>query len=252
MTIEEMHIGIELGLNELGAIGSYDGMTPEEVDFFINKVVSRKVNSLLSKERDTLRLGFQGDQKRLDDIRTIVEVNYEADVETPLDPSLSYVFIELPDTYRNLINVRVRLYDLVCSGDKEYCIESLSTDTPISDKTRFQKNCKLKEIPARPIRQNIAHDTNRNPHTKSTEESPIVTVNGNLLQIFQNESYIVSGVVMDYIRKPSEVSLISNIDCDLADHVHNEIIDEVVNHILEVQGNPRYQSSSVDVSQSNA
>lgn len=236
-----MHTRIELGLNKLGST-AYDGFQSQELDAFINKIISRKINSLLSVERDELRLGFQGDQKRLDDIRTLITPGYEFYPYVVLDPAASYMSIPLPKDYRNLVNVRAKIFDLTCIDLKESCLDQT--------KEAKAKRCTSIEVPARPIRQNKVYDVLRNPFSKTTPQSPVITISGKNFQVFQNKNFIVSGVIADYIRKPLNVSLISGVDCELADHIHDEIVDEVVNHLLEVTGNPRFQTSALDITRS--
>lgn len=251
MTIQEMHIRIELGLNKLGST-VYDGFDPEELDIFIDKVVQRKINSILSIERDDLRLGFQGDQKRLDDIRTLVSTDYTNYLLGQLDPNAGYVTIPLPENYRNLVNLRVIYLDTDCDEVSNDCLlqEVREDGSGGSEPFKRKTGCVYHEVPARVIRQNQVYETLRNPFSKSTKESPVATISGNLLQVFQGKGFIVSGTIADYIRTPENVSLISGVDCELAAHTHDEIVDEVVNHILEVTGNPRFQSSNQDIQRS--
>lgn len=255
MTIEQMHIEIQLYLNRISS-DVYDGFEAEEIDLFIDKAVSRKINSILSVERDDLRLGFQGDQKRLDDIRTLVTPDYSVFLSLPLDESSEYVFLPLPENYRNLVNLRVALFDKSCGTLSPDCIKDPTRGNPNDsfkvDLAYFEslKGCNFKVIPARALRQNKVFDLLRNPFARSTADSPVATISGNNFQIFQGKNFIVCGIIADYIRKPENVSLSSNVDCELADHVHPEIVDLVVNHMLEVTGNPRFQSSSQDITRS--
>lgn len=250
-----MHTSIELGLNKLGST-AYDGFLPEELDLFIDKIVNRKINSLLSVERDDLRLGFQGDQKRLDDIRTLISTDYGSYADTPLKPNDPYMSVPLPKDYRNLVNVRVMLNDLTCNKFDAECLKfngrpPTSTDyETLLEYTTAIKKCFYTIVPARPIRQNKVYEVLRNPFSKTTPQSPVITISGKNFQVFQNKNFIVSGVIVDYIRKPLNVSLISGVDCELAGHIHDEIVDEVVNHLLEVTGNPRFQSSTIDIARS--
>lgn len=243
MTIAQMHDDVLLFLNRIDHT-AYDGYESDEIDRFIIKAMSRKINSILSVERDELQLGFQGDQKRLDDIRTLIEPNVVIFSNQDLNPEAPYVFLPIPENYRNLVNLRVLMYDLTCGDipDKK-CLER-----PLSFSLR--NRCIGTEVPARVVKQNKVFDIQRNPFTKSTNMSPLATINGENFQIFQDKSYIVSGVIADYVREPENVSLSLGVDCELAEHVHQEIVDLTVNHILEVTGNPRFQSSSQDITRS--
>ena len=57
---------------------------------------------------------------------------------------------------------------------------------------------------------------------------------------------------MTYLKRPVVVDIITNptIPCDLPDTVHQEIVDMTINSILEEFSDPRYQSSTVEMSKS--
>lgn len=247
MTIAEMHIGIELGLNKLGST-VYDGFQPEELDWFINKAINQKVDSVLSAERDPIRLGFQGDQGRLDDIRPLIKTDVFSSAEYPLDPSKDHVFINLPQDYRNLVNARINLFDPVCNPVKSICL--MMSQEEINERAIEGVVCKSTPVIARGIRQNKVYDILRNPFTQSTVGSPVFTISGKSYQIFQGKNYIVTGITADYIRNPIPVSVSLGQDCELAEHVHYRIVDIVVDHLLEITGSPRNQAGKINLSPS--
>ena len=49
--------------------------------------------------------------------------------------------------------------------------------------------------------------------------------------------------ILRYIRKPRQISLTSSIDCELAEHTHQEIVDMTVASILETIESGRYQTN---------
>lgn len=224
MTVQEMHYAVDQGLQKVGSF-VYDTFLPEEIDFFLNKMQERFIKDRVFKTSDPKRLGFSLNQKRLDDIRNIIEIDY---FDNNLgDPSVEYQNYDLPLDYLYLINLRVKLTPSHC-------------DSTV-----------IKKVPARVVEQDKLYELLRNPFAKSLETSPVASITIEDITVFQTEKFILKGVEMDYIRKPEKIGLSSSQDCELAEHTHHEIVDMSIKHILEVIESPRYQGNSIEESQSD-
>jgi hypothetical protein len=75
-------------------------------------------------------------------------------------------------------------------------------------------------------------------------------ISDTFIKVFTDKRFLLKGVALDYIRVPSEIALSSNQDCELAEHTHQEIVDLTVKHLLEATEAPRYQTNSIEGSQS--
>ena len=224
MTVQEMHYAVDQGLQKVGSF-VYDTFLPEEIDFFLNKMQERFIKDRVFRTSDPKRLGFSLNQKRLDDVRSIIEIDF---VDTNVGSSLvEYQRYDLPIDYLYLINLRVRLTPSHC-------------DSTV-----------LKKVPARVVEQDKLYEMLRNPFAKSLPTTPIATITSEDFTVFQNEKFILKGVELDYIRKPQIIGLSSSQDCELAEHTHHEIVDMSIKHILEVIESPRYQGNSIEESQSD-
>ena len=108
---------------------------------------------------------------------------------------------------------------------------------------------RIKEIPLRIIEPDDAYNILGNPFATSTPNSAIGIVNSTEIKVFNNKSYLLKGLNADYIRTPVEISLSSGVDCELADHTHQEIVDLTVKHLLEATESQRYQTNIAESSQ---
>jgi hypothetical protein len=108
---------------------------------------------------------------------------------------------------------------------------------------------RIKEIPLRIIEPDDAYNILGNPFATSTPNSAIGIVNNTEIKVFNNKSYLLKGLNVDYIRTPVEISLSSGVGCELADHTHQEIVDLTVKHLLEATESQRYQTNIAESSQ---
>ena len=224
MTVQEMHYAVDQGLQKVGSF-VYDTFLEAEIDFFLNKMQERFIKDRVFRTSDPKRLGFSLNQKRLDDIRVILEIDF-IDVNTG-DANVEYQRYDLPTDYLYLINLRARLTPSHC-------------DSTV-----------LNKVPARVVEQDKLYEMLRNPFAKSLATTPVASLTSEEITVYQTKKFILKGVELDYIRKPEEISLSSNQDCELAEHTHHEIVDMTVKHILEVIESPRYQGNSIEESQSD-
>jgi len=108
---------------------------------------------------------------------------------------------------------------------------------------------RIKEIPVRIVEPDDAYNILGNPFATSTPTSAVGVINGTYIKVYNNKSYLLKGLNADYIRTPVEISLSSGVDCELADHTHQEIVDLTVKHLLEATESQRYQTNIAESSQ---
>jgi hypothetical protein len=72
MTIEEMHIAVNLGVQKIASFQA-DGLLPEEIDYELNTAMRRFINQRYNPRGNKYQRGFEQSQKRLDDLRHLVE-----------------------------------------------------------------------------------------------------------------------------------------------------------------------------------
>jgi hypothetical protein len=224
MTVDEMHIAFNLGLQRMNA-NAYDTFLNEEIDFFLNRAQDRFIKERTNVKSDPRRDGFEGSQKRLDDIRVLVQQNFN---ETfPAQEGAQWIQGDLPVNYIHLVTVQADVHYNRCG------------DVTTSDPSMM--------VPVRVVDNAEVYTMNRNPFAKSNIDSPMATVSRDDLKVYQDgKSFILKGITLDYIRKPRVIDLSLNQDCELAEHTHQEIVDIAVKNVLEAIESPRYQTNSAE------
>lgn len=82
------------------------------------------------------------------------------------------------------------------------------------------------------------------PFNKTVPDFPLYfTSNYNYNVFIDRNIFVVTDVILSYIRNPKTVSFYLNQDCDLPEHTHSEIVSMTVDYILEtVQAGERYRT----------
>lgn len=83
------------------------------------------------------------------------------------------------------------------------------------------------------------------PYRKTHRDSPLSLLQeGEKLIVKSDETFILKGIKITYVRRPTRISLYLNKSCELpAKQTHQKIIDMTVNHLLERLESQRFQSS---------
>tara|TARA_R100000900_G_scaffold40979_2_gene33550 strand:- start:38633 stop:39814 length:1182 start_codon:yes stop_codon:yes gene_type:complete len=117
VTIEEMHIAVNLGVQKIGSF-QVDNLLPEEIDHELNLAQRRFIKQRYSSTSNAKQQGFEQSQKRLDDLRNLVEdfTAYENFYMGPVYTSSSRgdIFVDrykLPLDYMHLLSVRSEVKD---------------------------------------------------------------------------------------------------------------------------------------------
>ena len=72
MTVEEMHIAVNLGVQKIASFQA-DNLLAEEIDYELNTAMRRFISQRYNMAGNKYRRGFEQSQKRLDDLRHLVE-----------------------------------------------------------------------------------------------------------------------------------------------------------------------------------
>ena len=78
-------------------------------------------------------------------------------------------------------------------------------------------------------------------YLKPSYLSPISELWGDKLIVHGDTSFIVTGVSVDYVKKPRKMNLSLNQDCDLSAEFHNAICDLTVEYIKAMTADPNWQ-----------
>ena len=88
------------------------------------------------------------------------------------------------------------------------------------------------------------------PFNKAWYKEPTYTIEGNYIDVYTDDEFVVPQVTIKYLRKPLEISITKGIGCELAVHTHHEIVEMTIKSILEGIQDPRYQTQSMETLES--
>lgn len=208
MTIKEMHYDFKKKLNKIDS-QQYKNLLVPEIDWVLNEAQELFVK-MVAKPRMRSYLGFEINQRTIDDIRTLVVNNQCLDVSNDT--------VTLPDDYWHYVRAEVEMSKGNCTGIK----------------AKFH------------VRQHDDEFEN-SPFDKSSFEWR--TVNGvffeNGIKLYTDGSFSNDRFCISYIKRPryihnaedfrngtynlpSGTVLTGTVDSELPDHTHREIVDIAV------------------------
>tara|TARA_R110000822_G_scaffold16329_9_gene55732 strand:- start:5425 stop:6171 length:747 start_codon:yes stop_codon:yes gene_type:complete len=222
MTVEEMQYDFKIKFNKLDSNDYRDFQVPE-IDWLLNEA-----QEVFLKQRyginNTTQKGFEGSQKRIDDLRNLVMKNVSLSPVTQVD-TVSYE-AELPPDY--IFAIRV---------------QSVVTKTSCGDKTLVCKPIQHDDL------SNCLLDPNYNP-SYEWGEMPVVygtlsdlAADANRIFGYTDGSFTVTSFILDYLREPKRIAFpggvpgnvynlpnglpvgLPNQNCELPEHTHREIVD---------------------------
>lgn len=112
----------------------------------------------------------------------------------------------------------------------------LLTPTYLTGKKLITVPCSLKEA-------DVAYSTlSLNAFTKTKRNNPSTSLSGSFLYFYNDESFIITKGVIDYIRKPRQISLALNQSCELDSSTHREVVDLAVEILKLDIKDPSYEA----------
>ena len=88
------------------------------------------------------------------------------------------------------------------------------------------------------------------PFNTTTYDRIKYTIQENYIDVHSDETFFTTFVDIKYIRQPKRMDKALGIGCELAPHTHNEIVEMAVQSILEAISDPRYNTQSREVLES--
>lgn len=97
------------------------------------------------------------------------------------------------------------------------------------------------EVPNRLINNEFLYVILKRYHSRTDKTSPVSSLSNNTIQAFYNSSFIITKILIDYIRTPNKISLPLNRSCELAEPLHIEIVEKAIEILMLDTVNPSYQ-----------
>ena len=213
MNIKEMQYDLKFKLNKIDS-SQYKNLRIPEIDWVLNESIELFVKNI-AQPRFSQILGFEINQRNIDDIRTLVVDKKDLTVVKINDKTY---YVELPEDYLFYAASRVSLKKNKCVATDVRCTVrshgDLFEDSPF-DNSSFEWE-----------------DINITFYEKG-------------IKIYTDGTFEVTDFFLDYIKKPKYVHnaedfsntgykalngtlLTGHSDCDLPEHTHREIVDIAV------------------------
>lgn len=224
MNIQTMQLEFRQASDKLESSVLSD-LLPENIDYLLNEAISRYVKMNY--------LEYEKTGKDFTDIRTLVVTHYPA-VSINTNEVNTYI-LDLSTIYTDEANT------------------ILSTDLfwfYIRGRVKTNKtNCNSQYVFYRVYQHDDIDQVLLNPFKKPILTDPVAYIEGNNFMLLTDGTFTIDKSKVTYIKKPAEVRYgslyptpVSNIDCDLPESTHKEIVALAVNIGLEELSDPRLQT----------
>lgn len=218
MTIQEFHIGFDLEIDKTLDF-ELPYMSPEQKDYWLNKAQNRFI-SQRTFGTNPLGKAFEENEKRIDDLRTIVTR------PTPISAVLS----------------TTNVYTVSLPNDYQYLLRHQCTITSTKYGTKTLKGIQTK--------QDEIDMYIEDPFWGPSPLEPLYYLLGNNLVYETVGLFTVSNATITYIRIPVRIQYgtqyinpTTDINCELPVHTHQEILDIAISMVLENIESQRYQTN---------
>ena len=236
MTVAQMHEEFKIGLDKVDSL-SYPNFLAEEIDVLLNQAQDKFVKQR-AYGNNPRKLGLEETQKRLDDIKNIID-NFESNTFIQnTDNKPNGAFVNLPTDYLFAIEEEAQISFTDCNED----IATKRVDVVPTTHDRYNK---VKRDPFHKPENTEVHRLGFS-ELSGAETFELITGDGNTIDVYY----------LRYLRTPVSIQYgsqyetpIADIDCELSDHTHREIIAIAVKDALEDIESPRYPTSKNELNE---
>ena len=226
MDIQNMHIGVKLGLDKSSSL-VLPVFEADEIDYWLNKAIRKFVKTRYSGLNPKGK-GFEQNQKRTDDLRTLI-VTDTIDVTPLATGNLSDygAVFSIPTDYWFALQEGAGITVSASVGEIRVGI----TECTYDEYTR-----KIED----PFSEHKVH---------YGTAKPLRLFDNAQVELITDGTYTVSHYYLTYLKKPDTVDNVpaGTTDCDLPEHTHDEIVEIAVGMILENIESPRLQTHANEV-----
>lgn len=239
MSPRELQIEVERRLQLINPELSLAGKLPSDtIMSFINEAIDKfwktRYSGLNFKQR-----GFEQDQKRTDDLRTLVTKHTYKDIDISKVNQEEYT-VTLPDNYVILLGDTAGIAP--ADGITNDCWEK---DSEGNYKVKYSDTIEGTIETVDRIKENSLSEY----HLKYTKAKPIKLMQDNTITLYTDGQYKVAEYTIEYLKRPSKVTLVDTPTdeyTDLPAHTHMEIVKIAVQLILGTLPNYNVYSNEVN------
>lgn len=219
MTAKEFQYEFGIQLNQFE---SALRLQSDDIEYWLNKaqeeLVKRRFEGLTN-----IRQAFEQGQSVIDDLKILIKreelsANYFTN-------SLDKFFMEkviFPNDYMYLINQKSKIkfkypkINFTVNQNKRVTTDDYEELT----------------VPNRYSQTQTIYSLLLDPFNTTKFSSPLTTISSNNIIVYSDEKFIVTDVIIDYIKMPRKIELVNNITSELPEHLHKEIIQMAVDLFL--------------------
>ena len=239
MSPRELQIEVERRLQLINPELSLAGKLPSDtIISFINEAIDKfwktRYSGLNYKQR-----GFEQDQKRTDDLRTLVTKHTYKDTNISKVNQEEYT-VTLPDDYVILLGDTAGISP--ADGVINNCWEK---DALGNYRIKYSDTIEGTIETVDRIKENSLSEY----HLKYTKAKPIKLMQDNTITLYTDGQYKVAEYTIEYLKRPSKVTLVGTPTdeyTDLPAHTHMEIVKMAVQLILGTLPNYNVYSNEVN------
>lgn len=239
MSPRELQIEVERRLQLINPELSLAGKLPSDtIISFINEAIDKfwktRYSGINFKQR-----GFEQDQKRTDDLRTLVTKHTYKDTDISKINQVEYT-VTLPDDYVILLGDTAGISP--ADGVINNCWEK---DALGNYKIKYSDTIEGTIETVDRIKENSLSEY----RLKYTKAKPIRLIQDNTITLYTDGNYKVAEYTIEYLKKPSKVDLKTNPTdeyTDLPSHTHMEVVKLAVQLILATLPNYNVYSNEVN------
>lgn len=224
-----MHTAFRFGLDKFDNL-NYPNFLPEEIDLILNQAQDR-----VTKQRygvtNTKRTSFEETQKRTEDLKELVRHANLTFQPIALDNiTTSARFVNLPADHWFIIQERVVQQCDKCNQTPLY---TETTSGPGGAPVTTSYNGMFAEV--RPIQHNEVDKVLKDAFKAPDYDKVLRLMEDGRVEIITSSVCTPTVYRLRYIKKPNRISITSNptVDCELSEHIHQEIVDEAIKIALE-------------------
>ncbi len=237
MKLIELQESFEIELNKLD-----DALTKPTsliTEYFLNAGLDKYWKTRYS-DNNYKREGFEQNQKRIDDLRTLVtEHKYdEQDINTV---SKELYTVTIPDDYLLLLGDTAGIAP--ADGVINECWEKDSNGNYI---VHYSDTIEGTIETVDRIRENSLSEY----HLRYTKAKPIKLQSNDIIKLYTDGNYKIAKYIIQYLRRPNKIDIHTNpFDeyTDMPEHTQLEIVKLAAQLYIENQADPRYNSYTQEV-----
>ncbi len=255
MLISEMHQLYKILMNKMDTL-NYPNFEPEEIDVILNNEMFKLIEQR-AYGNNYKKLSVEETQKRVDDLRNIT-VDYSVSPLATLTANKpNGVFVNLPSDYRHALEEDCLVWYTDCNGvGYTQYLAQVAAAVAAGNPPPRPSLSPSKRTPVMPITHDRYNKIIRDPFNNANDDLvlrlPYQEVNGvDSLELLTDSTYTIITYYLRYLRTPISMRYgttystpTTDVQCELAEHLHREIVEAAVRNTLENVESVRYNSQN--------